>query len=159
MDPVKNHFNQLLEQYIFKVANHHIGSADSATQPGMIDLWQIVNSTLNPETPLPASYPAQPTEWESVLQAPINWRSVNKRWLQGIIRERGRQHAEYLSRLKKAIATTRGHLQALETSPLSEHLRLKLTNHYQQTLYMYQQQLMQAERIYTSYTADSNLDK
>lgn len=155
MNPGTNNFNQLLERYIFKVANHHIDSADSATQPGIIDLWQTVNETLQSEASLPVASPAQPTEWEAVLQAPVDWRSVNKQWLQGIIRERGRQHAMYLSRLREAIAVTHFHLQTLQTSQLSEHRRTKLTVHYQRTLLMYQQQLTQAERTHASYLADS----
>lgn len=159
MHPAISPFNQLLEQYIFKVASHQIGSAEPTTQTAMLSLWQTVNDAVVPANPVTASPAAQPAEWDYVLQKPINWRSVHQQWLQRILRDRNQQHMAYLIRLKQAITTTHFHLQAVQNSPLPVRVQTRLSAHYEHTLRMYQHQLAQAERLQTAYFADLNRTK
>ncbi len=159
MNPAPAPFNQLLEAYIFTVANHRIGSAEPNLQKELLALWQTVSDTVKPDESLVTLSLPQPTEWDAVLQNPIDWRSVNRNWLEQLIRERSQHHAKYLIRLKQAIAKTQLHAQALEHSPLSERIRARLLKHYQYTLHMYRQQLAHAERLQGSYFNDLNRSK
>ncbi|QJD79956.1 hypothetical protein [Spirosoma rhododendri] len=153
MNPALAHFNQLLEQYAFKIASHQIGGADPATQTALITFWQTLNKETTANGPAPDVSSPQSTEWEAVLHEPINWRSVNQQWIQGIIRERSQCHREYLVRLSEAIEATRTRLLSLEDSVYSESSRARLTAHYRQTLLMYQQQLTKARHLQAIYFA------
>lgn len=159
MNPAPTPFDQLLEAYIFTVANHQIGSAERNLQAELFALWRTVSDTTNPDESFTESPLPQPTEWDAVLQKPIDWRSVNRTWLEQLIRERSHHHAKYLIRLRQAIAKTQFHVQAVEVSPLSEHIRARLLKHYQCTLHMYQQQLAHAERLQASYFNKLNRSK
>ncbi len=153
MNPATTSFDQLLEQYIFAVANLQIGSARPATQTAILSLWQVVDNAVTAANPVITSPAAQPAEWDYVLQKPINWRSVHQQWLQRVLRARGQQHMSYLIRLKQAIAITHLHLRTVQNSQLSEQEQTRLALQYQHTLHMYQHQLAQAEHLQDTYFA------
>lgn len=156
MNPAANSFNKRLEQYIFKVANHQIESADPNLQAELLDLWQRVNDTASPNDLGDRSLSQQPTEWTTVLQKPVDWRSVNRNWVQQIIRERSLHHDQYVIRLKQAIEKTQLHLLAVERRSLSKRIRTKQLAHYKYILQMFQQQLADAEGLRDLYFTDLN---
>lgn len=159
MNPAPAPFNQLLEEYIFKVANQQIGSAEPSLQTELLALWQTVRDTAKPDESFTESLLPQPSEWDAVLEKPIDWRSVNRQWLQQLIEERSQQHEKYLIRLKLAIEKTQLHLSAVKRSPLPEHSRARQLSNFQYILHMYQQQSVKAERLRDRYLADLNRRK
>ncbi len=156
MTPASAPFDQLLERYVFKVTSHQIELADPAMQTSLIDFWQTVSENVVSSEPATGLSPTQPTEWAAVLQEPIDWRSVNRRWVQEIIRKRSQSHNTYLTRLEQAMETTSVHLRALHDSPLSEPTRTRLMTHYRHLLQMYGQQLTRAQHIQQLYVARLN---
>lgn len=154
MNPAPDRFNQLLEAYIFTVANHQIGSAEPSLQTELLALWQTVSDTAKPSESFTESHLPQPTEWDAVLQMPIDWCSVNRQWVQQLIQERSQHHDKYLIRLKQAIEMTRLHIVAVERSSLPEHIRARQLVHFQCILHMYQHQSVEAERLRDRYLAD-----
>lgn len=159
MNPVSTPFNQLLEAYIFNVANHQIRSAEPSLQTELLALWKTVSDTVEPDESLATSPSPPPTEWDAVLQKPVDWCSMNRQWVHQLIQERSQHHEKYLIRLKQAIEKTQLHVLAIERSSLPEHIRARQLAHFQFILHMYQQQSADAERLRDRYLADLNRSK
>lgn len=159
MGPATASFDQLLEQYIVNVARHRIGLAEPKRQTELIALWQQVSDAAKPAESLTASPLPQPTEWDAVLQKPVDWRSVNRQWVRQLIQERSQHHEKYLIRLKQAIEKTQRHVLAIERSPLPEPIRARQRSHFQHILHMYQQQSAEAERLRDRYRANLTRSK
>jgi len=137
-------FSEVLEQYALKVANLFIESADSSTQSELIQLINRIDT--NSGAPGLLSGDEEKSEWQEVLEAPVDWGSIDRQWFISLFRQRIERHQRYRNYLEKAIEQTRQRYQHIQNSIFREPFRSSLLHRHTVALASYQQQLAAAKR-------------
>src|SRR4051812_23718504 len=97
-------FGKLLEQYALEVADLFIESADQQTQSALIQLISRIDATPNPGEHDAGLLPGEErkSEWQQVLNTPVDWVSVDIHRLMGQIRHRMQRNELYMAHLRQA---------------------------------------------------------
>lgn len=128
MKDLTQSFNRLLEQYLTTVATKFFESASHKNQAGLINLIlgvDTVSAVIDNKQSLRSIQPVD-TEWQQVLNKPVDLRSVHNQWLVGITRHRIRQQEAYIAHIELAIEFTQQQYQIIQTNFLNEPSRSKL---------------------------------
>lgn len=146
MKNVTQSFNKLLEQYLSSTGTKFIELATHESQTKLINLMLGVDTISAPVDSKQSPRSIQPvdTEWQQVLDKPVNLQSVHNQWLIGITRHRISQRESYIANIELAIKFTRQQYQLIQTSFSSEPSRSKLLLRNYTILKQYKQHLATA---------------
>ena len=118
-------FNKLLEQYLFKVSEQYIDLADPPTQTGLITFINRVDGGSAAGDTAPLKHTSQPlaTEWQAVLDTPVDWQSVHSHWLIGVARRHLLRQDAYIAHIDETIRFTQHQGELIKSKFLKEPLR------------------------------------
>lgn len=118
-------FDKLLEQYLFSVSIQFIDLADPQTQTDLINFNSRVDGGSAPGDEALLGHTSQPsaTEWQEVLDTPVDWQSVHSHWLIGVIRQRLLRQEAYIAHIDETIRFTHHQGQLIEDTFFNESFR------------------------------------
>lgn len=136
-------FSKVLEQYALQIASAFIESADQQTQSELIQLICGIDTTsglVEDHTELLPGE-AEKSEWQQVLDAPVNWAAISSHKLISQIRQRVNRNELYMAHLRQAIQTVEQRCQRTQDTIASEPNRSNMLDRHRKTQVCFQRQL------------------
>ncbi|MCK8490404.1 hypothetical protein M0L20_00995 [Spirosoma sp. RP8] len=141
-------FHKALDQYVFGIANKFIDSADPATQSELMNLVAQLDLVSHTGEAVDDKSAQPESEWQHILNKPVDWQSVHKQWLVGVMQQRTKRNEHYIDNLNQAIRNTAIRLQQTQDTFLREPYRSNLIHRHQLTLDYLQQHLSEVQNAH-----------
>lgn len=131
-------FNKLLEQYLFSVSTTFIEWADPQTQADLINFISRVDTGAASTDEVSLAGQPGTTEWQQVLELPVDLQSVYNQWLIGVTRQRLHRQEAYIARIDETIRFTHHQGQCIQDTFFKEPFRTTQLNRNKGLLAQYQ---------------------